>query len=339
VVKLDVVVEALPMRRPFVITGYIFESMPAIVVRLTDGAHTGRGEAAGVYYLDDGTDRMLRMVQDVRSDIERGASRADLQRLLPPGGARNALDCALWELDAARQGVPAWQLAGFPALKPSVTTMTAGADTPDAMVGVIHDFAGVQAIKIKLTGDVALDIARVTAMRGAFPGAWLGVDANQGYTRPMLEQALPAFVGADVRLVEQPLPRGQEAALDGFQSPIPLAADESLQSIDDLQHLVGRFQVANIKLDKSGGLTEGLAQAYRARELGLAVMVGNMAGTSWAMAPGCIVAQLCEFVDLDGPLALRTDRNPAVIYQHGEIHCADAVWGCGETRTETASCR
>ncbi len=333
-VQLEVVVEALPMRRPFAITGYVFEAMPAIVVRLTDGAHTGRGEAAGVYYLDDGTDRMMRMVQDVRADIEGGASRADLQRLLPAGGARNALDCALWELDAARQGVPAWQLAGLPALKPLVTTMTAGADTPEAMVGVVRDFAGVRAIKLKLTGDVALDTARVVAMRAAFPQAWLGVDANQGYTRPMLEQALPAFVGAGVKLVEQPLSRGQEAALDGFQSPIPLAADESLQTIDDLQHLVGRFQVANIKLDKSGGLTAGLAQAYRARELGLAVMVGNMAGTSWAMAPACIVGQLCQVVDLDGPLALKTDRNPSVTYEHGEIHCADAVWGSGETRME-----
>ncbi len=327
--KLHVDVEALPMRRPFVITGYVFEAMPAIVVRLTDGSYTGRGEAAGVYYLDDDTDKMLRMVEDVRVEIEGGASRTDLQRLLPPGGARNAIDCALWELDAARQGEPAWRLAGFDALRPLVTTMTAGAGTPESMVEVACGFVGARAIKLKLTGDAPLDVARVQAVREALPEAWLGVDANQGYTLRKLETVLPAFVGADVRLVEQPLPRGQEAALDGFASPIPLAADESLQSIDDLPGLVGRVQVANIKLDKCGGLTEGLAQARRARELGLGVMVGNMAGSSWAMAPACIVGQLCEIVDLDGPLALKGDRMPAVTYRDGEIVCGDEVWGRG----------
>jgi L-alanine-DL-glutamate epimerase-like enolase superfamily enzyme len=157
----------------------------------------------------------------------------------------------------------------------------------------------------------------------------LGVDANQGYGLASLEAILPAFVEQGVKLVEQPLPRGQEEALRGFDSPIPLAADESLQSLEDLSAIAGCFQVANLKLDKCGGLTEALAMAKRAREMGLGVMVGNMAGSSWAMAPAFIVGQLCEIVDLDGPTALASDRTPAVEYRNGELVCDDRVWGSG----------
>ncbi len=327
--RMRVQAEDLVMKHPFVITGYRFESMPAIVVTLSDDAYAGHGEASGVYYLGDDAANMLGHAESVRGAVEAGATREALQDLLPPGGARNAVDCALWDLEAARAGRPVWHLAGFADVKPLVTTMTVGADAPETMADGARAYAGAKAIKLKLTGETALDIARVQAVRAACPHAWLGVDANQGYTTATLDAVLPAFVQSGVSLVEQPLPRGEEAMLDGFASPIPLAADESVLSSGDLDGLVGRFQVANIKLDKCGGLTEALAMARRARELGLGVMVGNMAGTSWAMAPAFVVGQLCEVVDLDGPIFLRNDRTPGVQYRQGTVACGDDVWGTG----------
>jgi L-alanine-DL-glutamate epimerase-like enolase superfamily enzyme len=317
------------MRRPFTITGYTFEAMPSVIVTLREGAFAGRGEAAGVYYLGDDPAHMTAEVERVRAEVESGATREDLLTLLPAGGARNALDCALWELEAARAGAPVWKLAGLAPPKPIVTAMTAGADTPDAMARSACEFAGAQAIKLKLTGEPDLDARRVEAVRAALPGVWLGVDANQGYTVTRLRSVLRAFQRADVRLIEQPLPRGAEAELDGFDSPIPLAADESVQASADLDAARGRFDIINIKLDKCGGLTEALRMADRARAMGLGLMVGNMAGTSWAMAPAFLVGQGCDVVDLDGPLSLAADREPAAVYEGGRIWCGDAVWGAG----------
>ncbi len=327
--ELHLRVDDLAMKRPFAIHGYVFDSMPSVVVALSDGRHSGRGEAAGVYYLQDDPANMTDMIEGVRSEVEAGLTRDALQRLLPPCGARNALDCALWELEAARAGQPVWRLAGLKTVKPLVTTLTAGADHPDVMAETARSFGDAKAIKLKLTGDPDLDVRRVQAVRAACPEAWLGVDANQGYMIESLREVLPHFVRSRVELVEQPLARGREADLDGFSSPIPLAADESALSLADLAGLVGRFDVVNIKLDKCGGLTEALAMVDRARALGLGVMVGNMAGTSWAMAPAFIVGQSCEVVDLDGPISLKKDRSPAVEYRDGEIWCDDAVWGRG----------
>jgi L-alanine-DL-glutamate epimerase-like enolase superfamily enzyme len=183
-----------------------------------------------------------------------------------------------------------------------------------------------RAIKLKLTGE-PIDADRVRAVRSARPDVWLGVDGNQGFTRPALEKLLPVLVDTKVALIEQPLPIGQEALLDGLRSPIPLAADETVQSLADVASLLGRFQVMNIKLDKCGGLTEGLAMARTARELGLDVMVGNMLGTSLAMAPAFVLGQLCKVVDLDGPLFLAADRAAAVGYKGGYINCPPGLWG------------
>jgi L-alanine-DL-glutamate epimerase-like enolase superfamily enzyme len=327
--RLRVDVEDLVMKRPFVITGYVLEVMPMLVVTLSDGVHAGRGEAAGVYYLRDDAANMVELAESVRGEVEAGATREALQRLLPPGGARNALDCAMWELDAARAGAPVWKLAGLEPPKPLLTVMTAGADTPELMAADAVSFTGARAVKLKLTGEPDLDVARVEAVRAARPDVWLSVDANQGYSLDALKAVMPAFLRNHVKLIEQPLPRGDEALLDGFSSPIPLAADESVQSSADLSGLVGRFDVANIKLDKCGGLTEALQMAAGARALGLGVMVGNMAGSSWAMAPAFLVGQLCQIADLDGPISLRKDREPAVQYRNGDIWCEDAVWGLG----------
>lgn len=325
--SLDLRSEPLPMVEPFAISGHVFTSMPCVVVTLTEGGARGRGEAAGVYYLNDDVAHMTAEIERVRPEIERGASRQELQELLPAGGARNALDCALWELEAEQAGEPVWRLAGIEPPRPLITTLTAGADTPERMAQKARSFVGARALKLKLTGEPDLDARRVEAVALACPGVWLGVDANQGYDLDGLKAALPAFQRCNVRLVEQPLPRGREAELDGFRSPIPLAADESVLSSGDMAAAVGRFEVVNIKLDKCGGLTEALVMVETARRLGLELMVGNMAGTSWAMAPSFIVGQSCRVVDLDGPVSLKEDRSPAVRYEDGYIVCDDAVWG------------
>ncbi len=319
--------EPLPLAAPFRISGYVFDAMPATVVRLDDGRFEGRGEAAGVYYLDDRPEGMLATLEALREPIEAGLTRDALRRLLPPGGARNALDCALWELEARRAGVPAWQLAGVDRPRPLLTTFTVGADAPEVMAAAARGYAAARAIKLKLTGEADLDGERVRAVRAARPDVWLAVDANQGYRPDTLQVLLPALHAAKVSLLEQPCKRGQEAELDGVDHAIPIAADESVQGLDEVEALVGRFDVVNIKLDKCGGLTEGLLIAERARALGMKVMVGNMAGSSWAAAPGFILGQQCDVVDLDGPVFLKQDRTPAVSYRDGLVDCPDAVWG------------
>jgi L-alanine-DL-glutamate epimerase-like enolase superfamily enzyme len=188
-------------------------------------------------------------------------------------------------------------------------------------------YATARAIKIKLTGELDLDIARVRAVREARPDVWIGVDANQGFGMADLPALVTAMVEQKVSLLEQPIARGREADLEGFESAIPLAADESVLGLADVPGLVGRFQTVNIKLDKCGGLTEALLIATEARKLGLGVMVGNMVGTSLAMAPAFILGQLCDVVDLDGPTFLKQDRVPGVEYADGEIWCPDDVWG------------
>lgn len=319
--------EPLRLSAPFRISGYVFEAMPATVATLRRGRHAGRGEAAGVYYLDDRPEGMLATLEANRAEIERGIDREQARALLPPGGARNALDCALWELESRSAGVPVWRLAGLDGVRPLLTTFTLGADAPEAMAAGARGFAKARAIKLKLTGDVELDAARIGAVRAARPDVWLGVDANQGYVPQTLERLLPVLVAQQVSLLEQPCRRGHEHELDGVDRIVPIAADESVQGLDEVDALAGRFDVVNIKLDKCGGLTEGLLMAERARALGMKVMVGNMCGTSLAMAPAFVLGQLCDVVDLDGPLYLEHDRAPSVRYGDGMIHCSDDVWG------------
>jgi len=319
--------EPLPLAAPFRIAGHVFEAMPATVVRLHDGRHAGRGEAAGVYYNDDRPDTMLATLEALRPRIEAGIDRDSLRGLLPPGGARNALDCALWELESRRAGVPVWQLAGLERVRPLLTTFTVGADAPEVMARNAAAFAQARALKLKLTGEPALDAQRVRAVRARCPGHWIGVDANQGYTADTLPLLLPVLLEARVSLLEQPCARGDEEALAGIERVLPFAADESILDLAELEARHHHFDVVNIKLDKCGGLTEGLLMARRIRELGKQVMVGNMAGTSLAMAPAFVLGQLCDVVDLDGPVFLARDRSPSVRYEDGHIVCGDEVWG------------
>ena len=320
-------VARFPLKEPFHITGYTMVDVEALTVEIEANGVVGRGEAAGVYYREsDNPHENLRQIEALHSQLQAGLDRRALQALLPPGGARNALDCALWDLEARTSGRAAWQIAGLQPPVPLLTTFTVGANEPDKMVATARAYAGARAIKLKLTGQ-PLDAERVRAVRAACPDVWLGVDANQGFTRASLDTLLPVLVDARVQLIEQPFKIGAEDLLDGLQSPIPIAADESAQSLADIPKLVGRFNVVNIKLDKCGGLTEALSMARSATQLGLDVMVGNMVGTSLAMAPAFLVGQLCKVVDLDGPVFLRADRATHVQYNGGMISCPPELWG------------
>lgn len=325
--NISVTTDKLLLLKPFRISGYVFEAFEVVVVTLDDGRHRGRGEAGGVYYLGDNVAHMLSVLDGASAAIAAGPTREELRSILPPGGARNAVDCALWELEAARAGVPVWQLAGQAAPKPLRTTFTLGADEPETMAQAARDYAQAHSIKIKLTGDLDLDLARVAAVRAARPDAWLGVDGNQGFVASQLDALIAGLLAQDVGLLEQPLARGREADLQGLRSPIPLAGDESIQSLGDVAASVGRYDVVNIKLDKCGGLTEGLLMAQEARRLGLGVMVGNMGGSSLGMGPGFVLGQVCDIVDLDGPIFLANDRRPGVEYVDGKIWAGPEVWG------------
>lgn len=327
---LGVATASLRLAKPFRISGYVFETADVLVVTLEDGVHRGRGEGAGAYYLGDDLANMRSAIDGARAAIEAGPTREELRAILPPGGARNAVDAALWELEAARAGRPVWSLAGLASPpRPIVTTFTVSADTPEAMAAVASGYVGAKSLKAKLTGDIDLDLARVAAIRAARPGVWLGVDGNQGFVRSDLDALVAGLVRHDVSLLEQPLARGREAELEGFRSAIPIAGDESLLSLVDLPGASGRFDIVNIKLDKCGGLTEGLLMVAEARRLGLGVMVGTMIGTSLATAPGFVLGQLADLVDLDGPTFLTQDRSPSVVYADGMLSAGPEVWGSG----------
>jgi L-alanine-DL-glutamate epimerase-like enolase superfamily enzyme len=324
--KITATVEHWPFKQPFHITGHTFDGIDVLLVTVEAGGLSGRGEAAGVYYKGDTPQRMAAQVEALAAGAG-GFGREDLLRLLPAGGARNALDCALWDLEARQVGRPAWRLAGMDGLKPLLTTFTIGADDPAAMAAMALTYPQARAHKLKLIGDGA-DGERVRAVRAAKPGVWIGVDANQGFTPDSFHDLLSALVEADVKLIEQPFPIGREADLDGLASPIPLAADESVQDRRDIESLKGRVDVINIKLDKAGGLTEALAMAAEIRRLGMKPMVGCMTGTGVAVAPGLVVGQLCDVVDLDAAIFLTRDRPDASArYDDGYVSCPPQAWG------------
>jgi L-alanine-DL-glutamate epimerase-like enolase superfamily enzyme len=319
--------DTMRFAEPFRISGYLFEAMPAVVVTLSDGAFTGRGEAAGVYYLGDDPANMERQIEHCRAAIEQGIDRERLRAIMPAGGARNAVDCALWELESLQTGVPVWQLAGAPPPRPLVTTFTIPADDPADMARKLAPLATARSIKLKLTGDLSDDIARIRAVRKLRPAVWLAVDANQGYGAATLPDLVQVLVEEQVALLEQPIPRGEEALLAGWRAPLPIGADESILDLAELRERHADFDVINIKLDKCGGLTEALLMVQEARRLGKQIMVGNMAGSTLATAPGFVLGQFCDIVDLDGPYFLADDAGAATIYRDGCIMVPSHFWG------------
>ncbi len=324
--RVSLKLERWPMHAPFRITGHVFTALDCVVVEIADGAAVGRGEAAGVYYLADTPDLAFDQILAIKSDLEHGLDRQALQALLPAGGARNAVDCALWDLECKLTGQSIWAKAGV-SDRTLTTCQTIGVlDTPEDTGNAARALEGFKLIKLKLNGDRPID--RVRAVRAARPDVRLVVDANQGFTLSLLKECLPEFAKAEVELIEQPLPRGDDASLEGMPREVPICADESCLHRGEFEQVARRYDLINIKLDKTGGLTEALLLADAVIERGLDVMVGNMLGTSLAMAPAFIVSQKARIADLDGPVALKTDRIGAMEYKHGVVGpFTTELWG------------
>lgn len=297
-----------------------------MVAELSDGRHLGRGECVPYARYGESVEAVSAAIAAMGNAIAGGLDRVGLQNAMPPGAARNALDCAFWDLEAKRVGRPVHQLAGLPAPKPLVTAYTVSLASPGEMAKAAAKVSSRRLLKIKLGGDGDAD--RIAAVREAALRPELIVDANEGWREDNLEANFAACAMARVALVEQPLPAGRDAMLAGIQRPVPVCADESAHDRASLASLVGRYDAVNIKLDKAGGLTEALAMAAGARKLGLTVMAGCMVSTSLAMAPAMLLAQSAQFVDLDGPLLLARDRPGGLRYLDSFVDPAEpALWG------------
>jgi L-alanine-DL-glutamate epimerase-like enolase superfamily enzyme len=293
-----------------------------LTVRVSDGGVIGRGECVPYARYDETLDSVTAEIEGLPEVFDRAA----LQELLPAGAARNAVDCALWDLEAKRAGVRVWELAGLSAPGPEVTAYTLSLDEPEAMRAQAAEHAHRPLLKIKLgTPD---DMPRLEAVRAGAPEARIIVDANEGWSAKVYADLAPHLVRLGVSLVEQPLPAGDDEALIGMERPVPVCADESCHDRASLPHLKGKYDVVNIKLDKTGGLTEALALREAALSEGYKVMVGCMVGSSLAMAPATLVAQGALVTDLDGPLLLAEDRDNALTFDEAGVHPPDAaLWG------------
>jgi L-alanine-DL-glutamate epimerase-like enolase superfamily enzyme len=293
-----------------------------LTVRVSEGGVTGWGECVPYARYDETLDSVTAEIEGLPEVFDRAA----LQAFLPAGAARNAVDCALWDLEAKRAGVRVWDLAGLSAPGPEVTAYTLSLDEPEAMRAQAAEHAHRPLLKIKLgTPD---DMPRLEAVRAGAPEARIIVDANEGWSAEVYADLAPHLVRLGVSLVEQPLPAGDDEALIGMERPVPVCADESCHGWQSLRHLKGKYDVVNIKLDKTGGLTEALALREAALSEGYKVMVGCMVGSSLAMAPATLVAQGALVTDLDGPLLLAEDRHNALTFDEAGVHPPDAaLWG------------
>lgn len=325
-VELTARAETWPLAGTFTISRGSRTETELVVVELRDGEAVGRGECMANPRYAESMERVVETLEGLAPRLKTGLGRAGLQRALPPGAARNALDCALWDLESKRSGVPAWRLAGLDPLQPVVTAYTLSVDTPEKMAAAARANAHRPLMKLKLTG--AGDLDRVAAVRENAPDTRLIVDANEAWSPAMVEDFGARLKPLGVELIEQPLPAGKDAMLAEVAHPVPVCADESCHTAADLDLLAQRYDCVNIKLDKSGGLTEALALRQGALERGLMVMVGCMIATSLSMAPGVLVAQGAAFVDLDGPLLLARDRPHGLRYDGSTVHPPDpALWG------------
>jgi len=311
--------------RPFRITGKEWTSFESVVVELGREGFAGRGEALGVYYAGDTLAAMVAAVERIAPDLERGLSRVELQEALPPGGARNAVDAALWDLEAKSAGTTVWAMTGITP-RALQTVYTIGIDERDAMVAQARGATGHPLLKVKLDANDV--VGRIEGIRRARPDARIVVDANQGWSFAQLREVAPQLQRLRVEMIEQPLPVGGDAQLEGYDSPVPLAADESCLTVADLDLAEARYDRINIKLDKAGGLTHALTLATAARARGLGLMIGCMAGSSLAMAPAFVLGCITDLVDIDGPLLQKRDRLAGMTYSNGLVHPPDpALWG------------
>jgi len=324
--NLNVTVERFPILGKFVISRGAKTEAVVVVATIKAKGFRGRGESVPYARYGESVDSVLAQIASVRSSIEVGADRGLLQSLLPQGAARNALDCALWDFDAKQSGVAAHVLAGVAPPAPVVTAFTISAGSPAEMAAAAAKARGRPLLKIKLAGEG--DAARLAAVRSAAPGVTLIVDANEAWPQAVLERNLEACAKAGVVLVEQPLPAGQDAALAKIEHILPVCADESVHDRTGLEALRARYDAINIKLDKTGGLTEALALAEQAEGLGFELMIGCMVASSLAMAPALLLAGRARFVDLDGPLLLARDRPDGLAYEGSTVSPpARELWG------------
>jgi L-alanine-DL-glutamate epimerase-like enolase superfamily enzyme len=297
-----------------------------VIAEVFDGEFRGRGECVPYPRYGESVDSVVGALEAMRGAVFSGLDRRELQQAMPPGAARNALDAAFWDLDAKRDDRRAADIAGIGALKPVVTAYTLGLDTPERMGEAAAAQRARPLLKLKLTGDG--DLERVRAVRANAPASRLIVDANEGWTARHFAELAPVLAALGVELIEQPLPAGDDDALAELPHPIPVCADEACHVAADLGRLVGKYDAINIKLDKTGGLTEALELAKAARERGFALMVGCMIGTSLAMAPAMLVAQQASVVDLDAPLLLAADRNRGLRYDGSLVYPPEpSLWG------------
>ncbi len=319
-------IERFPIAGSFAISRGVKTEAVVVVAETDDGTHRGRGECVPYPRYNETPEAALKALQALATAVAGGLDRQGLQAALPAGAARNALDCALIDLEAKRAGRRAWDLFGRAAPEPCITAYTISLGRPAAMAEAAAKAAHRALLKIKLGGDG--DAARIAAVRKAAPHSELIVDANEAWTPSNLERNLAACAEAGVTLVEQPLPAGSDDMLARIRRPVKVCADESAHDRTSLEALRGRYDAVNIKLDKTGGLTEALAMAEAARALGFDIMVGCMVATSLAMAPAMLLTPMARFVDLDGPLLLARDREDGLRYDGSLVHPPGAsLWG------------
>jgi L-Ala-D/L-Glu epimerase / N-acetyl-D-glutamate racemase len=319
-------IERWPIAGHFTISRGAKTEAVTVVAEISQGGHVGRGECVPYPRYGETPEATLEAVLAAQEAVARGLDRSALQTLMRPCAARNALDCALIDLEAKTAGRRAWDLLGRPAPRACITAYTISLGSPEAMAAAATKVAHRPLLKIKLGGEG--DMARISAVREAAPRSQLIVDANEGWTAANLEQNLAACAVAGVTLVEQPLPAGQDEALSRIERPLSVCADESVHDRASLEGLRGRYDAVNIKLDKTGGLTEALAMADAAQAQGFEIMIGCMVATSLAMAPAMLLVQDARFVDLDGPLLLARDREDGLRYDGSLISPPEAaLWG------------
>jgi len=326
--ELSVQIEHWPLGGAFTISRGSKTEAVVVTAELRDGIHRGRGECVPYARYGETPEGVVAAIEAMRPALRNGLDRAASQAAMPAGAARNALDCAYWDLNAKQTGRRVHELAGLATPKPLVTAFTISLAAPAAMAEAAERAASRPLLKVKLGGGDDDDSRRIAAVRRAAPRTRLIVDANEGWSEANLAQNLSACANAGVTLIEQPLPEGRDAALARITRPIPVCADESVHDRASLDALAGKYDAINVKLDKAGGLTEALALLAAAERRGLAIMVGCMVATSLAMAPAMLVAQRASVVDLDGPLLLANDRADGLRYNGSLMHPPEpALWG------------
>ena len=324
--ELSVVIDVFPIAGRFVIARGAKTEARVVTVTLREGARRGRGECVPYARYGESVEGVATAIEGLRAALARGADRGALQGLLPPGAARNALDCAFFDLEAKRAGRPVAEIAELQELKPLVTALTISVGTPEEMFAAAEAAAEWPLLKVKLAGEG--DAERLAAVRAGAPRARFIVDANEAWREADLEGNFAACAKAGVDLIEQPLPAGKDGLLARIARPVPVCADESAHTREELAALCDRYDAVNIKLDKTGGLTEALAMAKEAQRLGLKIMAGCMVGSSLAMAPATLIGQSADWVDLDGPLLLARDRQPGLVYEGFRVFPpAPELWG------------